>query len=117
MYIREHKLDSTRSCQVVGMHDGARPLAPFIVGGELILPCIEESTRAEEAETIWLVEADTELDEVFDRYEMAFLGSVVFGDFKGRTIYVFLELPADQPVRRITHPDLIKQMLEKESKE
>jgi len=110
MFVREHEIDSTRTWQTVGMHDGAQVLAPHWAGDKLILPCIEDDSRDEVGETVWIVRADQGLDEAFEKAEFAYIGSAVRTGILGvpEAVYVFVELAPERPVRRVTHPDLLK---------
>lgn len=105
--VREYLLDPKAPWQIVGVHDGWRPLCIRSLEHALIVVAAVNTGRVEEAEVFRLLLPGDDIDEIQRRESvtLTFLG----GTYDGR--YLFLDLPtrpveAPHPGRRIGRLDL-----------
>lgn len=107
--IKEYLLDPNRLWQIVGIHDGWKPLSPRLgPANQIILPCIVDTDEPESSEIIRLVCAGDDLLVALEGLDGAPLGYV---SGPGPGSYLFLDIPPEDttPVRRVTHPSLLSQ--------
>lgn len=109
--VREYSIDPTRSWIVLGIHDGWKPLTPRRdpSTGVIILPALVDDEKPEDQEVVRLVRPGEDLYERTEGVDAAYLG-------EAGGLYLFLDLPAERPVRRISHPALVKEALERQTR-
>lgn len=89
MTVREYLLDPKAPWQIVGIHDGWRPLCLRSLEHSLFLVALVDTAKFEEPEVFRLILPGDDLREIQnrERVELSFLG----GTYDGR--YLFLDLP------------------------
>lgn len=104
--VAEYLIDPRRSWVAVGIPDGWRPLEVRLVEatGEIVLAALVDDEALPETEIVRLVEPGADIYAATEGHECAYLGFCA-----GR--YLFLDLPEDAPVRRVSHPSLIEESL------
>lgn len=102
--IKEYALDPKAPWQIVGIHDGWRPLCVRSLEHSLILVALVDTSATEEAETIRLLLPGDDLGDIQrqEGVDLAFLGHT----YDGRCIFLDVEQTPEEPVRRIGRLDL-----------
>lgn len=108
--VKEYTIRHDAPWSAIGIPDGWRPLEVFWRGSVLVLAALVDTERLEEREVFRLLHEGDDIEEIGRRegVELTYIGRA------GKS-YVFLDVPPEQPKRRITHPDLIA-ALEREKK-
>ena len=90
------------------MPDGWRPIAVTSGGNKLVVSAVVDTDAKTEGEVFYVLRAGDDIDEVqqLEGTELTFLGS---DHLDGVLHYVFLALPEQGPVRRVSHPRLLEE--------
>jgi hypothetical protein len=109
--IREYLLDPKSSWQLIGIHDGWRPLCVRSMEHSLILVALVDTGSPEEPEIFRLLLPGDDIGALQEResVELSFIGST----YDGRCLFLDLKPEAPAPVRRVGRLDL--ENLESES--
>ncbi len=103
--VREYLLDPRAAFQVVGIHDGWRPLCVRSMEHALILVALVDTGRPEEAEVLRLLLPGDDIGALQEREglsELAFIGHT----YDGRSLFLDIKPEAPEPARRVGRLDL-----------
>jgi hypothetical protein len=102
--IKEYLLDPRAEFQLVGIHDGWRPLCVRSLEHALILVTIVDTGAPEEAEVLRLLLPGDDLGDLQQRegVELAFIGHT----YDGRCLFLDVKPEPGEPIRRVGRVDL-----------